>query len=116
MSSFFGLVLPSHVGLQFPRYFCSPRLADKPLSIELSVGTFGNSLEVSVEKKSIAIKKTKKAFTLMYYFDIGLIFKISPPGSIFIKPILNVKGPPPNDLHCDLSGFEDDTGKPENNF
>ena len=52
----------------------------------------------------------------MYYFDIGLIFKISPPGSIFIKPILNVKGPPPNDLHCDLSGFEDDTGKPENNF
>ena len=50
----------------------------------------------------------------MYYFDIGLIFKISPPGSIFIKTIL--KGPPPNDLHCDLSGFEDDTGKPENNF
>merc|ERR1719458_1031580 len=41
------------------------RLADKPLSIELSVGTFGNSLE----------------------------------------------GPPPNDLHCDLSGFEDDTGE-----
>ena len=56
---FFGLVLPSHVGLQFPRPFCSPRLADKPLSIELSVGTFGNSLEVSVEKKSIAIRKTK---------------------------------------------------------
>ena len=58
---FFGLVLPSHVGVsKFPRPFCSPRLADKPLSIELSVGTFGNSLEVSIEKKLYNNKINKK--------------------------------------------------------